>query len=159
MSEIVAGALYAQIKQAKKITEKRRAVYEKYKKFLTAGCPELLQLPTLRNGAKIDGHMFFIFAPSFEAREKLRLALSERFQVRAFSHYVPLHLSAYGSKNCKVSPVSSSSSSVFKCEEMANRLLRLPMHATITNEEVQFVCKCVLDLCEEYLQTKESGKE
>ena len=162
ISEITAAALYGQIKQAKEITDKRRAIYEKYVELLSEGCPGLFTLPTLMPGAVVDGHMFYLLAPSFEAKEKMQLRLSKRFHIQAFSHYVPLHASAYGSENCKVSPVAASSSypsstlsssettsSPFLCVEMARRLLRLPIHASLEFEEVQFVCECVLILARE----------
>ena len=49
------------------------------------------------------------------------------------SHYIPAHLTSYYKKNDKL-PIT---------EKVAKEIVTLPMHANLTDEEIEFVIKIV----------------
>jgi dTDP-4-amino-4,6-dideoxygalactose transaminase len=81
-------------------------------------------------------HLFFVVMPDEDARQRMLAHLADR-GVNAVFHYVPLHLSPMGhrfggrSGSCPVSEWASA------------RLLRLPLHLGLTDEDVARVVDAV----------------
>jgi dTDP-4-amino-4,6-dideoxygalactose transaminase len=75
---------------------------------------------------------------SQEDRQKMIAALKAR-GISAVFHYVPLHQAPYwdGKYNEVDLPVTGA---------VAEGLLRLPMHYTLKDEDVDYVCNCIKDV-------------
>ena len=148
MSEVCGAALYAQFLHADKITETRKKALDKYVELLSAAPPKvraMIKFPSVHQEASVDGHMCFIHLPSFEVREMVRKRLASVHGVQALSHYECLHLSDYGAAHGRKSIAPEE----FLCEKTAKRLLRLPMHGSLLDEEVQYICDSVISVIEE----------
>lgn len=138
-SEICSAFLYAQLEEMDRISERRREIYQNYRRALkpleAAG---FLQLPVIPEDCKSNFHMFFVTVPSAEIRDQALAAMKEA-GVRAVFHYVPLHSSPKGKELCgeQTLPVT---------EDLSARLLRLPFFHEIDASEQQAVIKVVSDL-------------
>ena len=83
-------------------------------------------------------HLFYIILPSIEARTGLISHLKSRSILSVF-HYLPLHLSPMGEKFGYIKgdfPVT---------ESVSDRLLRLPFYNTLKEEELEEVCKAIIE--------------
>jgi dTDP-4-amino-4,6-dideoxygalactose transaminase len=147
-SEICSAFLYAQLEEMDRISERRREIYQNYRRALkpleAAG---FLQLPVIPEDCKSNFHMFFVTVPSAEIRDQALAAMKEA-GVRAVFHYVPLHSSPKGKELCgeQTLPVT---------EDLSARLLRLPFFHEIDASEQQAVIKVLSDLLS--VRTKDSA--
>ena len=66
------------------------------------------------------------------------------FYVAAFGHYLPLHCAPAGLKYGRVGPGSSMEVTV----AVAERLLRLPVWADLTDSQVSYVGTCLTEVLE-----------
>jgi dTDP-4-amino-4,6-dideoxygalactose transaminase len=141
-SEIASAFLYGQLEMLDPIAERRRQVYEFYRRHLTPLESEgLLRLPFIPEDCTSNYHMFYILLNSRETRDGLLRQLRDA-GIHAVFHYVPLHTSPMGRRYgyCDGDlPVT---------EDLAGRLLRLPLFYEIKEEEQLQVCRAV----ESYLE-------
>lgn len=128
-SELTAAFLFAQLEGSRRITERRVAVWELYH----AALAPLEQAGLLaRQCSRGNGHIYFVILRSLQERtyvsESLRAA-----GISAVFHYVPLHNSPAGIRYGRFSgPMTIT-------EDVSERLLRLPITADMTSEEVDAV--------------------
>jgi dTDP-4-amino-4,6-dideoxygalactose transaminase len=129
-ADLLAAFLYAQLETPEKIQAPRRKVWNFYYANLRSWTEENgVRLPTVPSYADNPYHLFYLLLPSSEQRNRLIAYLADHDIESAF-HYVPLHLSkmgrSFGGKegDCPV------------CEEMSERLLRLPFHNGLTEENL-----------------------
>lgn len=133
LSDVLAAFLLAQLEARAQIQAKRRHVWEFYFQNLrdwaeTRG----ISLPTVPDYAENPYHLFFLILNSAAARDRLIEYLAGHGIKSAF-HYLPLHLSkmgrSFGGKegDCPV------------CEDVSQRLLRLPFHNGLTDHELDRV--------------------
>lgn len=121
-SELNAAYLYAQLEAADAINENRLESWAAYQEALAPLREDgLVELPTVPNGCRHNGHMFYIKVRDLEQRTALIQFLKERGIGTAF-HYVPLHSSPAGTAR-----------SVFHGKDCyttreSERLLRLPLY-------------------------------
>jgi len=129
MSDVLAAFLYGQLEQWREIQSKRQRIWEFYDRHLSdwaAACG--VGRPTIPEHCEQPYHMYYLMLPSLEARTALIAHLKQR-SILAVFHYLPLHLSNFGSQfggqpgDCPV------------CEDIADRLLRLPFYNELTEEE------------------------
>ena len=80
--------------------------------------------------------MFCIVLPTEEARTNMINKLREK-EIASYICYVPLHSAPYGlqmgykPEDCPVT------------EDLAKRILRLPLYADMTTEDAQYVVDCI----------------
>lgn len=138
-SEIVSAFLYGQLELIKPISERRREIYQVYRRgFKPLEADGIVQLPHIPEDCTSNYHMFYILTKDGETRNRLLDHLRER-GIGAVFHYVPLHSSPMGIQlgtNDRELPVTDSVSA---------RLLRLPFFYTITEEEQAQVIREVTD--------------
>ena len=114
-------------------TEERREAWQTY----CDGLQSLAQAGRL-SMQKIHGertnnyHCFYILLPSNAERESLRVHL-QRQGISAYTHYVPLHSSPMGLQ------LGYRAEDLPRTEDLANRLLRLPMWAGLPQEQARHV--------------------
>jgi len=136
-SDLQAAFLLAQLEALERNTRERRAVWDAYEAALRpladAG---LLHLPTLAPGMKHNAHAYFLLTRTADEREQLRLHLAG-LGISAYSHYVPLHSSPMGHR------LGYHRDDLPVTEDSAARLLRLPMHTSLTPHDVERVITAV----------------
>ncbi len=140
-SELLAGFLYAQLEQADRIQEQRKAVWQRYGDALQPIASRAgWVLPTVPEHCEQAYHMFYVLLRSLEERQALIAHLQSR-DIFATFHYVPLHSSAAGLKYGKPGahcPVT---------DEVSARLLRLPFFAGLTVEQQSRVVDSIEGFC------------
>jgi dTDP-4-amino-4,6-dideoxygalactose transaminase len=136
-SECQAAALTVQLEAAREVTQWRRYIWERYQKSLSPYCQmngtSLFRIP---EDCRHNAHMFGIKVPDRKSRSKLQQWLAED-DVFVASHYVPLHSAPAGRRYGRVA------GSLQETDEMAGRLLRLPLYYSLTEIEQDYVIEKV----------------
>jgi dTDP-4-amino-4,6-dideoxygalactose transaminase len=129
LSEINAAFLYSQLKQAKKITKKRLAIFQLYNKLLeNLEIKKLITRPTIPIYAKANGHMYYILVKN-NKRDKLIKHLQQK-KINTVFHYIPLHSSPFGKFK------ATTKSTMRNTNMISNNLLRLPMHLKLNKKSI-----------------------
>ena len=127
-SELLAAYLLAQLEARDEIQRRRHAIWSGYASALTIGPARILRLPIVPAGCEHPAHLFYVLAPSLEARTALISAM-RALQILIVFHYQPLHLSDMGrllggrSGQCPVT------------EDVSDRLVRLPCYFQLRDDE------------------------
>ena len=130
--------MYGQLKQAKKITRKRLAIFKLYHKLLkNLEIKKLITRPTIPLYAKANGHMYYILVKN-NKRDKLIKYLKQK-KINTVFHYIPLHSSPFG----KLKAITKST--MQHTNMISNNLLRLPMHYELKNKDIKIICKNIFD--------------
>ena len=136
-SDMNAAYLYAQLEIADQINDIRMDHWNRYYRALEpmkeAG---LIELPTVPEYCVHNAHMFYIKAKDFEERAGL-ISYLRGHDILPASHYIPLHSSTAGLRY-----------STFHGEDRyttkeSERLLRLPMYYSLTNDDLDEVVQRV----------------
>jgi dTDP-4-amino-4,6-dideoxygalactose transaminase len=128
-SEICSAFLYAQLEQLDAISQRRRRIYQFYRRQLKPLEGEgLLRLPVTPEDCDSNSHMFYILLPDRETRDGLMAHLKQQ-GIGAVFHYVPLHSSPMGRT------YGYRESDLPLTEELSGRLLRLPLYYEISEQE------------------------
>ena len=129
LSDILAAYLYAQLEKREEIQLGRKRLWHQYYVSLNDwAANHNVQLPFVPAHCEQAYHMFYMLLPSLEIRQALIDHLKARGILSVF-HYLPLHLSDMGKRNggrlgqCPV------------CEDVSNRLLRLPFYNSLSEAE------------------------
>lgn len=132
-SDLNAAYLYAQLEMAEEINDIRLARWNRYYVALQplekAG---KITLPVVPEHCVQNGHMFYLKAKDLEERTALIEYLRENGIYSVF-HYVPLHSAPAGLKYGRF--VGEDRFTTIE----SDRLLRLPMFYTLTEEEVDYI--------------------
>ncbi len=138
-SDILAGFLYAQLENHTHIQADRKRIWETYQSGLEAWARQHgVSLPVIPAHTQQPYHLFYMLLPSLEARTALIRRLAAQGILAVF-HYQPLHLSdmglSFGGKpgDCSVT------------EDICDRLLRLPLYRTLSEEEQQLVIDTIVE--------------
>lgn len=128
-SEVTAAFLLAQLEQSREITATRLAAWHGYHDALApleqAG---RLRRPVVPQEAGHNGHIYYVLARSAAARETMLQRLAA-LGINAVIHYVPLHSAPAGLRFGRAPapmPVT---------DDVAARLVRLPMHLALTEAD------------------------
>lgn len=142
-SELNAAYLMAQLDQADEINNTRLARWEQYYRLLSPLAAEgRIELPVIPEGCVHNAHMFYIKTRDLEERQALIQALREQGILAVF-HYIPLHSSPAGKKFGRFHGEDR-----YTTRE-SERLLRLPMYYSLTEENVNDVVSVI----EEFYRT------
>lgn len=138
LSEINAAFLYSQLKQAKKITTKRLAIFKLYNKLLeNLEIKKIIKRPKIPTYAKSNGHMYYILVKN-NKRDKLIKYLKQK-KINTVFHYIPLHSSPFGKLK------ATTKSTMHNTNRISNTLLRLPMHINLNRDYLDFIKKKIYD--------------
>lgn len=91
-------------------------------------------LPTVPEGTQAAYHIFWMLLPTIQDRVSLQAYLA-RHNIKATTHYQPLHLSRMNPRQSHC-PVT---------ESVSQRLLRLPLHHTLEFKDQSRIIEAVLD--------------
>lgn len=138
-SDLNAAYLYAQLELADEIFADRMRSWERYKELLTPLAERgRIELPVIPEGCTHNAHMFYIKARDLEERTALLSFLKEKGILAVF-HYIPLHSAPAGEKFGRFV-----GEDVYTTKE-SERLARLPMYYGLKPEEVDYICRQVLE--------------
>lgn len=102
-SELQAAALSAQLQCAEQVNDRRRVLWYRYEKELTALCQAYgITLPSVPDGCEHNGHIFYARMPTGGLRDKV-LSHMQAAGVQAQSHYRPLHAAPAASRYARTS--------------------------------------------------------
>lgn len=137
-SDILAALLLAQLEQSEAIQRSRGHRWRRYQDSLAdwTGVRGIVR-PTVPTHAEPAYHLYYLLLPSLSARDALIAHLKAR-GVHAVFHYLPLHLSRMGvalGGRRGLCPVT---------EEVADRLVRLPLFNGMNDPEQDQVIEAVL---------------
>jgi dTDP-4-amino-4,6-dideoxygalactose transaminase len=132
IDELRAALGLAQLGRLHTLNEARARLADRYRERL-AGHPSL-HLPYLSWRGHSAHHLFVVLAPSLDERERLREALRSA-RVQTSVHYPAIHrFSSY-----------EGGTSLPVAEQIADRVLTLPLHPGLTVDDVDEVCDLVLE--------------
>lgn len=130
MDTLQAAMMLVSLKRIPQKIENRRRIAEHYRERLSAvvSCP--VELPG-------NNHIYYAYSILAEKRDELQKFLADKGIETQILHPVPMpHQTAY-SKDGKISvPVA---------ERVAASILALPNQEDMTDEEINYVCDCVLE--------------
>ena len=98
-----------------------------------------LRRPSIPAGAEHNGHIYCVLMPSAERRDFALMRLGE-LGIKATFHYTPLHAAPAGRRFGRVA------GSLAKTEDLASRLVRLPLYADITLDDQEHVVRALRTL-------------
>jgi dTDP-4-amino-4,6-dideoxygalactose transaminase len=152
-SELIAAFLCAQLEDGPEITAHRRKLWDRYStKLVPAEREGLLRCPHPPAEYRHNGHIFYVLVSSPDMRRDFLHRLHAR-GVKAISHYVPLHNSPAGlryGRTCGDLRVT---------EDVAGRLVRLPLHPAMDESDVDYVVEVLLEtLAETAVSRRSAGK-
>jgi dTDP-4-amino-4,6-dideoxygalactose transaminase len=132
-SDLLAAFLYAQLEKIDEIQTMRLRLWNKYysilDRFQKTGT---IRLPVIPEYAEHNAHMFYILLHDEHARDRTMRYLKEQ-GIHSVFHYIPLHSAPFsrqqGYFTCNL-PVT---------DDISGRLLRLPMYAGMSLEEMQIL--------------------
>jgi len=136
-SDILAAFLCAQLEARESIQIKRQRIWERYYEGLGDWAQDRgVRLPIVPDDCPQAYHMFYLLMPSLEQRQGL-IAHLKGLGITSVFHYLPLHLSDMGRRfGCEegACPVT---------ESVSDRLLRLPFHNGMTEEDQMRVMEAI----------------
>ena len=128
-SEICSAFLYAQLELCEQITERRRQLFQSYQADLAELAAEcLLRLPVYPDDCTPNYHICYVLLPTMAIRNELMAHLRTKGILAVF-HYIPLHDSPVG-RSFGYRP-----GDLPVTEDVAGRLLRLPLYFTMTEAD------------------------
>ncbi len=135
-SDIIAAFLWAQLERSEAINAERLAIWHRYhERFADLERRERVRRPILPVETCHNAHMYYLLLPDLDSRTRVLGALKEQ-GIGAVFHYVPLHSAPAGLKYGRVS------GSMSVTDDIANRLVRLPLWPGMAND-VDTVCEAV----------------
>lgn len=137
-SEVLAAFLVAQLEAWQSIQARRHAAWNRYNTELQEwAAAQGIGVPFIPPEAEHPAHMYYLVLPTLERRQAF-IAHMRQAGISTPFHYVPLHTSIMGRKlgyeegDCPVT------------ERISDRLVRLPLYASISNDDQAKVIEQVL---------------
>jgi dTDP-4-amino-4,6-dideoxygalactose transaminase len=133
-SDILAAYLYAQLESLAEIDAVRQKIYNTYVERMQPLSDEgLIELPVIPPECGANAHMFYILTADEDERQRLIEHLKSKGIVAIF-HYVPLHTSPMGRS------LGYDSGELPVTEDVAARLLRLPLFYSLSDADMNRIC-------------------
>jgi dTDP-4-amino-4,6-dideoxygalactose transaminase len=131
--EITAAFLWAQLQEAEAITANRLSIWERYHEALVPlEARGLLRRPIVPADCEHNAHMYYVLLDPRVQRQSVLEYLKAQ-GISTVSHYVPLHSSPAGLR------YGRTHGDLRNTDELANRLLRLPMWHGLHEEQQALV--------------------
>lgn len=132
-SDMLAAVLQAQLENKDIITKKRKQVFDRYvnglKKLEEREILSIIKIPEYNTP---NYHIFYFLLNDVNTRDSL-LSYLKNNGIGAVFHYIPLHTSIMGEKlGYKLGDLPVS-------ESVSERLIRLPIFASLTDTEVDYI--------------------
>lgn len=137
--EVIAAFLMAQLEEAGEITTKRMSLWKRYHQELAdLESREHIRRPIIPRHVEHNAHMYYILTKHPAQRDSLIETLKNR-GILAVTHYVPLHSSPAGRKFGRFI------GSMKVTNDVANRLIRLPLFCDLKKDEQSNIIQCIHD--------------
>lgn len=138
-SDLLAAYLFGQLEHLDRIRERRRLIHERYSAALSPMFEHgIVDLQVWPAHCHPNFHMFNFLVGRADHRADLIAHLAARGILAVF-HYVPLHLSPMGAQ------LGYEPGDLPVTEDVASRLLRLPMYFDLTDDDVDEVIAAILE--------------
>ena len=135
--ELIAAFLLAQLENADMIIAKRRKLWNRYWDGLVDVAKDgQIDIPSIPKYSQHNAHMFYIKMPNLSVRSALLNELNNQ-DVGAVFHYVPLHSAEAGKRYGRFHGLDEHTT------RESERLVRLPMFYSMTEDEVDCVVSSV----------------
>ncbi len=132
-SDILAALLFAQTERFEEIMDKRMHVWNRYNDaFAELEEQGKLIRPYIPEYSTHNAHMYYFLVKDEDTRNDMLTYLKSN-GIGAVFHYIPLHTSAMGER------LGYKKGDLPITEEYAGRLIRLPMYADLTEEEIDYI--------------------
>jgi dTDP-4-amino-4,6-dideoxygalactose transaminase len=139
-SELQAAFLYAQLESIDENLAERLMLYERYDKLLRPlEARGAFQLPIVLPGTVLNTHAYYLIANSVSDADRVRVGLKAR-DIHAYIGYVSLHSLPMGAR------LGYAPSDLLTTEAYASRVLRLPLHDSMTGEDVDVVAGAIAEV-------------
>lgn len=136
-SELNAAYLYAQLEKADVINNHRKEMWDIYYKLLKPLQDKgYIDLPVVPQECEHNAHMFYIKTANLEERNRF-ISYMKQKEIGCVFHYIPLHNAPAGKKYGRFHGKDE-----YTTKE-SERLVRLPMHYELTQNDVEVVCQAV----------------
>lgn len=133
-SELNAALLFSQLEQLDDIQNKRKSIWQHYFSNLEdLQKKEKIKMSIIPNYATNNAHLFYLLCNNLEERTNF-IAFLKNEGIQSVFHYVPLHTSMFY-KN------KFSGEELHNCNNFADKLVRLPLFADLTYDEVDYICE------------------
>jgi dTDP-4-amino-4,6-dideoxygalactose transaminase len=140
MNELTAAVLLGQLELGEAITAARRLLWQAYHEaFADAETEEVVTRPLLAPDVHHNGHIYYLLARDRRSRDRAISGLAEQ-GIAAHFHYVPLHSSSAGLR------YGRAHGELRRTEDVAGRLVRLPMWVGLTAADVDRIATLTLRL-------------
>jgi dTDP-4-amino-4,6-dideoxygalactose transaminase len=141
LGEVSAAFLWAQMEHADEITASRIAVWDRYHEaFEALEADGLVRRPVIAPGCEHNAHLYYLLLGDQARRDQTIAALLSEHRVQSVFHYVPLHSSPAGQR------LGRAHGSLDVTDDVAGRLLRLPLWVEMDDEHVEAVIDAVVDV-------------
>ncbi|MDH4041707.1 MAG: DegT/DnrJ/EryC1/StrS family aminotransferase, partial [Gammaproteobacteria bacterium] len=136
-SEVTAAFLFAQLEHLDLIQDRRKAIWQRYQARLAPLAEQgYLRLPTVPAYAAVNGHLYSLLCRSDAERQALIDCLRGS-RIHAVFHYLSLHKSPYFASQYVGEALPNA-------DYYSDHLLRLPLYFSLSDEQVDRVCECIL---------------
>ncbi|WP_432981627.1 dTDP-4-amino-4,6-dideoxygalactose transaminase [Dactylosporangium sp. CA-233914] len=137
-SDLLAAFLTAQLEHFPEIQRRRMHVWNSYHNRLATWAVEhgVIQ-PTVPEDRTHPAHLYYLLLPDLASRSAMLSHLLEQGVLGTF-HYQPLHLAPAGQKYGQTRPEGCPVT-----EDVADRLLRLPLYAGMDDDDIDLVIRAV----------------
>jgi dTDP-4-amino-4,6-dideoxygalactose transaminase len=130
-SELTAAFLWAQLEEARKITEQRLEIWGKYNTLMAPlEDNNLIRRPIIPSNSKHNGHMYYILLKNKNIRIRVEKFMKKNC-INVATHYVALHSSPAGKIYSK-----SSTKDLTITEDLSGRILRMPMWLGLSDDQI-----------------------
>jgi dTDP-4-amino-4,6-dideoxygalactose transaminase len=137
-SDLLAAFLTGQLEAFADIQRQRHAVWDTYHRELADWAAEQgVAQPTVPPECEQPAHLYYLLLPDLDRRQRMLRHLAER-GVQGTFHYQPLHNAPAGQLHGRVGPGGCPVT-----EDVADRLLRLPLFAGMREGELRRVVDAV----------------
>lgn len=120
-SDIIAAFLWAQLKDARRIVEKRMALWRRYHAaFAAFERKGRLRRPVVPTHCHHSAHLYYLLLPSRKKRDAFIRQMG-RQGIHTVFHYIPLHSSPAGKR------LGRMAGSMTNTDHLSSRLVRLPL--------------------------------
>jgi dTDP-4-amino-4,6-dideoxygalactose transaminase len=135
-SAISTAFLWSQLQDIEKVQNKRKSLWGSYYNNLKTLEDLNIGLPYIPYYSKGNAHIFYLVCKNNEQRTEL-IAFLKLHGIQAVFHYQSLPESIYFNGNSKIpAPMA---------KKYSDCLVRLPMFYDLTEEELEYICKRVLE--------------
>lgn len=141
LSELSCAFLLAQFEAMDAMQDRRDQLWSGYQERLKPLAEGgAITLPTVPDDCRSNSHIFYLLMADERSRDGL-IAELEAQDIHAVFHYVPLHSSPMGEK------VTPRPEELPVTDDIAARLIRLPLYYELTEHDLDRVCSAVAAFC------------